>query len=153
MADHADGEEFDSWLTGRTPPGAPATEASSSWWPASVPSLPTSLPPLPTDSAQLGSMLWDAALMVRETVAGQIDDNLHEFQAERKRVLAEARRLQPAKDAEGNDAPPPWKVLSEQYQVRPHEMAIARAHRPGPTPAPHRPLHPPPDLLHSTTRG
>lgn len=62
-------------------------------------------------------MLWGAALRVKETVSESIDGNLHELQAEQQRLLAESRRLLPVTDAASNDAPPPWKVLSEQYQV------------------------------------
>jgi len=81
-------------------------------------------------------MLWGAALRVKETVSESIDGNLLQLQAERERVLEEARRLKPVHDAAANDAPPPWKVLSEQYQVRTGQpahqlLACARA-RAGP---------------------
>lgn len=76
------------------------------------------MPSLPTDTAQLGSLLWGAAVRVKETVAESIDGNLHEFNAERERVLAEARRLQPVTSGDASsEGLPPWRVLSEQYQI------------------------------------
>lgn len=77
-------------------------------------------------------MLWGAALRVKATVTESIDGNLHELQAEQEAMLAEARRLQPLVGAEAGDARPPWRVLSEQYQVRGRRGKLqmgTRAHR------------------------